>query len=100
VPEASARASGTALRREVVVHVVAAALGAAVGAALIGTIVAGLMWRAAALSTSLTLVVVALLRAVALGRAEWRTAAPLPSEYRRVIARFGVAFLLVIAASS
>lgn len=98
--ETSSRPSGTVLRREVILHVVAAALGAAVGAGLIGAIVAGLMWRAAALSASLTLVAVALLRAVELGRAEWRGAAPRPTEYRRVFARFAVAFVLVIAASS
>jgi len=100
VPEASPPPLWSALRREVALHVVAASLGAAAGAGLIGAIVAGLVWRAAALSASLTLVVVALLRAVELARAEWRGTPPLTSAYRRVIARFAVAFVLVIAAST
>lgn len=100
MPEAPPRPAGTALRRELFLHLAAASLGSAIGVALIGTVVPGLVWRAAALSASLTLVVVSLIRTVALGRAEWRGAAPRPTDYRRVIGRFAVAFVLVIAASS
>lgn len=78
----------------------AAIIGSVVGTGLIGSVVPGLVWRAAALSSALTLVGVAMVRAVVLGRAEWRREPPPRGHYRRVVGRFAVAFLLVIIASS
>jgi MFS family permease len=100
VPEVQPRWLRVASRREAALHVGAALLGPVVGATLIGAIVPGLVWRAAALSAALTLVIVALLRTVALGRAEWQHIPPRRTEYQRVIGRFAIAFVLVIAASS
>lgn len=100
MPEEPPPTVGAALRRELVLHLAAGALGSTVGVALIGTVVPGLVWRAAALSSALTLVIVGLVRAFGLGRAEWRGAAPRTADYRRVIGRFAVAFVLVIVASS
>jgi len=89
-----------ALRREVLLHGAAAVIGASIGLALVGSVVIGLLWRAAALSSALTLVVVAIIRALALGRSEWRREPPSRREYAQVVARFGVAFMLAVVASS
>lgn len=78
----------------------AAVIGSVVGTVLIGSLVPGLVWRAAALSSALTLVSVAMIRVVVLGRSEWRREPPPRGQYRRVVARFATAFLLVIIASS
>jgi hypothetical protein len=88
------------VRREMLLHGALAALSAGAALALVGTFVAGLLWRAAALSLALTLVIVAMARAVRLGRAEWRHEPPSRQDYRRVIGRFALAFLLVVVASS
>lgn len=85
---------------EVSVHAGAASLGAGLSVVLVGSVVPGLIWRAAALSVALSLVVVALVRALRLGRAEWQRESPTRLDYQRVIGRFGVAFVLVLSASS
>ena len=89
-----------AARGELLLHGGALAVGPGIGLALVGTVVVPLLWRAAALSLALTLVVVAMVRAIALGRAEWRREAPSRREYQRVLGRFALAFVLVIAGSS
>jgi hypothetical protein len=100
VRDASPHPRRRASYRELAVHGGAALFGSAVGLALVGTPVPGLLWRAAALSSALTLVIVALVRSIALGRAEWRRDTPSRTEYQRVVGRFAIAFVLVIAASS
>ena len=88
------------LSGELLVHAVAVVVGPTIGLVLVGSVVVPLLWRAAALSLALTLVVIAMVRAVALGRAEWQREAPSRQEYRQVIGRFALAFALVIVGSS
>jgi hypothetical protein len=86
--------------RETLLHVAALVLGPAVAAVLVGGAAVDLLWRTAALSGALTLVACGLVRAVVVGRAEWRRDAPSLGAYGRVAARFVLAFVLVVAATS
>jgi uncharacterized YccA/Bax inhibitor family protein len=87
-------------RRELTVHVAVALGGATLATLVVGAVVPTLLWRTSALSLALSLVIAALLGAVALGRAEWRREAPRLSAYGPVVARFLLAFLLAVAATS
>lgn len=87
-------------RRELVLYVAAAVIGPTVGSVLVGGIIVPLLWRAAALSLALALVVVAMMRVVALGGSEWRRESPPRREYLWVVGRFALAFVLVLAGSS
>lgn len=89
---------GRALRRELLLHGIAAGLGLALVRAAIPEPETGLLLRAAALPVALSLVVHGLLGALALGRAEWRRATPALRDYRRVIVRFILAFVLAAVA--
>ena len=86
--------------REPFVHLSAALLGPGVGSLLLGTVEVTLVVRTAALATALTLVAAGLVRAVGLGRAEWRRERPSGIAYARVVGRFVIAFLLVVVATS
>jgi hypothetical protein len=87
-------------RREASVHVAGAVLGPVTALVLLGGADTALLWRTAAVTLALTLVLAALLRAAALARSEWRREAPAASDYRRVVLRFAVALALVVAATS
>jgi len=87
-------------RRELVVHVAAAGLGLAFVSVVLADAGAGLLVRGAALPLALSLVVHGLLGVLALGRAEWRRAAPRRADYLRVVVRFAVAFVLAGLAAS
>jgi predicted GNAT superfamily acetyltransferase len=82
------------------VHGAAAVAGPLIATALVGGAGVDLVWRTSALAVALTLVARGLLLAVGLGRAEWRREPPPLGAYRRVAARFALAFLLVVAATS
>jgi type IV secretory pathway TrbD component len=86
--------------RELLVHLAAAVLGPIVAVALLGGANADLVWRTASLAAALTLVVRGMQRALTLGREEWHRNAPPLRSYGWVAARFGVAFVLVVVATS
>jgi len=79
---------------------VAAVAGPLVGVALLGSTDAGLLARVGALSVSAVLVVRGLTGAIGLARDEWRRTAPSRDRYVRVVARFAVALLLVVLATT
>jgi hypothetical protein len=58
------------------------------------------LWRAAVLPVALLLVARALIRLLALGRAEWRRERTGARAYLAVVLRFVVAYLMVVAAIS
>ena len=86
--------------REPWVHLLAALIGPATGGLLLGTFAPSLVLRTAALGVALSLVGAGLVRAVALGRSEWRRERPGAGAYARVVGRFVLGFLLVVVATS
>ena len=80
-------------------HLAAAVLVPTAGALLLGTPSLSLALRTAALAVAFTLVGAGLVRAVALGRAEWRRERLTSGAYVRVVGRFLAAFLLVVVAT-
>lgn len=89
-----------ASRREAVVHASALAVGPSVSVLLLETTAFYLLWRSAALAVSLTLVGAAVVRLIMLGRAEWLRERPGFRHYVQAIARFFVAFVLVVVATT
>jgi len=94
VPERSDRS----FRREAAFHGVALVLGAALIRLSVPDAGAAVLGRAAALLLALSLVVHGLIGALVLGRSEWRGLAPGVQEYGRVVARFGLAFIIAALA--
>lgn len=86
--------------REPWVHGIAALLGPIAGSLLLDTLAPSLVLRTAALGAAFTLVGAGLVRAVALGGAEWRRERPGQVAYAGVVGRFVAAFLLVVMATS
>lgn len=86
--------------REPLLHVAAAVVGPTVAVLLVGGAPGDLVWRTAALAVALTLVGRGLVVAFDLGRAEWRRDTPSLGAYGRVAARFALALVLVVAATS
>ena len=86
--------------REPALHGAAAAGGAALAAVSLGSWSVELLVRTGALGVALSLVGAGLVRAVALGRSEWRREDPRPALYALIVARFVAAFLLVVTATT
>ena len=86
--------------REPWVHAVAAVLGPAAGVLLLRSSAPSLVLRTAALGVAFSLVAAGLVRAVALGRSEWRRERPGAGAYVGVVGRFVLGFLLVVVATS
>jgi hypothetical protein len=88
------------LRREPLQLVAALALGSVLAAVLLGGAGVGAVWRVVVLPVALLLIVRGLIELVKLGRAEWRREVTGVRAYLAVIARFVIAYFLVVAASS
>ncbi len=81
-------------------YAIALALGLVVAMALLGGIGQRETWRVIVLPVALLLIIRALLRLLQLGRAEWRRERTAARSYLGVVARFVLAYLIVVAASS
>jgi hypothetical protein len=75
-------------------------LGLVLALVLLGGLAVPGIWRVVVLPVALVLVVRALAGLVAIGRAEWRRERVGIRGYGLVVLRFGIAYLLVAAASS
>jgi len=61
---------------------------------------AAILWRLLVVAAALVLVVAGFVGLLGLGRAEWRRERPSRRRYLSVVARFGLAFLLVLIVTS
>lgn len=75
-------------------------LGLMLALGLLGSVTAPDIWRVVVLPVALVLVARGLAGLVAIGRAEWRRERVGVRGYALIVLRFGIAYLLVVAAAS
>ena len=88
------------LRSEPLQLASALVLGVVLAVTLLGGIAQDEVWRVAILPVAFLLIVRALVRLVELGRAEWRRERTAVRAYLGVVARFVLAYLIVVTAST